>query len=297
LGNSVGNILSILLNPNTYNAEMRHIARKTEYQGLAASNNIVTYSSVIVAAVGMYLYRTEYTLKYRRWKKYLMFVLVILVIMVFEQQRTNLLFIPLSFAVVYIVSDRKNQHYKFLTVSFLGGIGFIVFYNLMPLMSSINSISRIINTVDMFLNGQNILSNRSFLYGRAIEMWKAKPVWGNGWYQFFLSNNGILTVGTYSHAHNMIYELLADGGIVGLVIGLTPLMYTFIENVRLLTKCKGRKDKYEDKFRFTLLVQIFFIFDSFLHVTFYHSFIMMIYLLEIIIFYSVKEEFYKECSR
>lgn len=290
-GEKILNVLSFLLSDSSYALERQHVIEKTSYQGLTISNSIITYSCLICAAYGFYLYTGKSKSKKYKILRCFLVLMPIIVTLFLQQQRSNLLFAPLSFAFVFLISDNKNRSNKFIYIICSSLAIILVVLCVMPLLYRISSTARLLDTLNMFLNGESVLSNRSVLYERAIEMWKEKPLLGYGWFEYLQTNFGIIKQNTYSHTHNIVLEILADGGLVGLFVMLSPIICCIIFNIKDLVESSKYENQYFCRvFRFTLVIQVFFIIDSLLHVTFYLSYFMILYFVVLLVYYSVREE-------
>ena len=83
------------------------------------------------------------------------------------------------------------------------------------------------------------LSNRTWFWGLAISMYKSNPIFGCGINTFdFLYNVSKLGSGyiAYAGAHNSYIQILAELGILGLVIFLIYVLLNFIKSIKILSK-------------------------------------------------------------
>ena len=256
------------------------------YSGLAGSNNIATFSVLICSTYFLFLHRKNNIVKW------IMLFFCFLIVLLGEQ-RTNYVFFPLSFVLVYYLkSGSKEKVNIFLVCAFVIIFSFILIYAFREQLSSISSFGRITKTINNLIEGEDISNGRMKLYSRAIELWKKSPVFGNGFLSFYHTNEGILRANTLSHAHCIILEMLADVGFVGTCVLMFPIIYSIVKNIKNV-KLSG-ESKYFPYFMGTLTFQIFFILDSLLHVTYFQPNILFIYFSVIVLFNICDFRFKKE---
>lgn len=289
-GTRVNRIFEVILAPSYANIELQNIANGNSFRAFASGNNVLSFSCFVVICYKLYVKQDIRNNNGSNRNKYIILIMAIAAALL-QSQRTNLIFAPMSIGLVYLVSDSKGRHNRFLRLFLilLGLIGAILIA--LPLLSRIPAFTRIVYTVEIFMNGGDIRNNRAYLYDTALNMWKEAPLFGHGWFEYFYTNHGIIQADTNSHAHNMLLELLADCGIIGTLIITTPVFYTYVQNILLLRKTQNELHHTDDMLRFTLAYQTFFLLDAQLHVTFYHPNMIILYLIVIILFYSLREDY------
>lgn len=110
------------------------------------------------------------------------------------------------------VAFRKIQWYLF------GIITIVVFLYINPFSLNIELIDRFyyaFNDLFSFTTGDETTLGRTPLWAVGFDIWKEYPIFGAGFgsFSYYLTNNDVR-----SYPHNIIIELLAEGGIVAFVI-------------------------------------------------------------------------------
>lgn len=87
-------------------------------------------------------------------------------------------------------------------------------------------------------NPEESTTGRTYLWDWAIDQWLASPIFGSGWgtFRYTWLQYGIVSIA----AHNVFLQLLAEVGIVGLIVFLIPSISVAIQLLRLFLK---RTDK------------------------------------------------------
>lgn len=173
----------------------------------------------------------------------LFYILITLIALMLPAKRT-LFVIGCFFIVIYILGwTNKDKKAIAVAVCFLTLIICVIFSDYIPGAQIL--IERLTETkADESLNG------RSYLWERAIQMYRNKPIFGYGYgsYNTFASYYGVRTSasGAWSfHAHNIYLQLLAEMGTIGFSIILFIL---FISSYFLIKLHNVRyKLKQDDK--------------------------------------------------
>ena len=163
----------------------------------------------------------------------------------------------------YLLSARgkATAFYKMLSIAFLLGIAVVVFGDRISILSNIMERLSVFFTTDSL---EESTTGRTFLWDRAIQLWSDSPIFGSGWgtYRYYWANGyqGISTA-----AHNVFLQLLAEVGIVGLIVFLIPSLAVLIgltKGVFGLTKRNGNTDRQYDytdgALLFAFLFQLYF---------------------------------------
>ena len=297
-GNYMSALLRLIMNDRYFSAENANIINGISFAALSESNNVVTYSCVFCLAFGFYGGANHDSRKKNYWIRIFCIAAPIFVVLFLQRQRSNLLAIPFSFLLSFLLCFKKKNNGKLIRVLTIIAFALIIFLVALPYLKTIPSISKLTNTFEMLLNGEEALEGRSLLYSRAFEMWKSKPLFGYGWFEYYRLNQGILADNVYSHAHNIVLELMVDLGIIGTIVILLPMIYTFVLNVKTLKKAASHGHlEYSGYFKLTLFFQCFFFIDSLLHVSFYNVSILIIYMLVCISFFSLRYKYLRHVAQ
>ena len=272
-------VINGLLSGEYLTSELKALTTKTLHSGLATSSNVTTFSAVILLCYGFYYRKND-----KRVTKWIV-IFIALVSIVISGERSNLLFIPFSMMITYVVQGDRNKLKRGFRIIFILAalIGVVVF--LEPFLSQFRLFERFFSSLSTYSSGGDISGGRLILYARAVSLWLKKTLFGNGWFYFYSNNMGILRRLTKSHAHNLILELLCDTGVLGLILMLAPIIVIYIGNYKVL---KDEASKYRQIYKFTFTLQTFFLLDSMLHVTYYSKSIITIYFIVTILFLIVQ---------
>ena len=273
------NVISHVASQSFADAERTRVMAGQGYRGLAEYPNVLSIASALLLFYSLWYCDAD-----NKIKKYSYFSLAVLGIVI-TGERSNIVLIPAATAVVYFFSGNKQRAIRlFRTIATL--IVSAVFVLLMRnFLSQYRFFERIFNLINLYISGGSVLGGRQVLNSTALKLWSQKPIFGNGWFYFFYSNRGILHGGSYSHAHNFVFELLCDTGVVGLILAVIPIITSLIDNIKIVN---DQKNQSISLFKLTLAVQVLFIMDSMFHVTFYNLNMIGLYFINLMAFYSGK---------
>lgn len=193
-----------------------------------------------------------------RQKEYRKFTIASLIFFVCTQflvakRGLTLFMIATMFLLIFL---REKEMKKKVKGSIIFGIGFVILfvaaYFLIPGVD--NMVSRILTPNK---NG-DISSGRFVLYREAWDMFIQHPVFGNGWGSFLSAMEGTNIQGV----HNDYLQMLAENGIVGLVVFLAAnlgcLYYTYKE-FRTIRDAEFDGTQEKQWLYFSFSYQIFFL--------------------------------------
>ena len=102
-------------------------------------------------------------------------------------------------------AKKIGESFKFIVL----GIGlFILAYFFIP------GVNNIINRIFAPNTSDDISSSRFYLWGVAWDMFKARPIIGNGWGSYLRTMSGT----TFQGAHNDYFQFLAEFGLIGFLV-------------------------------------------------------------------------------
>ncbi|MBK2404688.1 O-antigen ligase domain-containing protein [Erysipelothrix sp. strain 2 (EsS2-7-Brazil)] len=140
----------------------------------------------------------------------------------------------ISFALFYILKGDKKTRISRLKWLFLGIIVFsIAVVIFLPLLSKIKFLHRYTMTLNAILHGSQVAggvsSGRVQLYQKAWELFLQNPIFGIGHGKFTLISSAIhlSAEGKGMDVHNSILQLLAETGVTGLFLVVTPFIYIY----------------------------------------------------------------------
>lgn len=148
---------------------------------------------------------------------------------------------------------------KVLTIAYVLGIAIVAFGDQIPMLSNV------MDRLSVFFSSSSTLeestTGRTVLWDRAIQLWNESPVFGSGWgtYRYYWSNGFI---GVSTAAHNVFLQLLAEVGVVGLIVFLIPslqVLFGLMKNVLHLKRGDNRRYDFIDAaVLFAFLFQVHF---------------------------------------
>lgn len=158
----------------------------------------------------------------------------------------------ISFAVFYILKgDRKTRILRLKWLAFgiiVVSLAIVIF---LPLLSKVKFLHRYTMTLNAILHGSQVAggvsSGRIQLYQKAWELFLQNPIFGIGHGKFTLVSSAIhlSAEGKGMDVHNSILQLLAETGIVGLLLVVTPFIYIYWNTMKDTFKLWNEKNKEE----------------------------------------------------
>lgn len=172
-------------------------------------------------------------------------------------KRGHVLFTIITFIILYFITNRDKFTKKVIKFIFAGVTSIIILYVVSCFIPQIMiGIERFNKTI---IENGDLLTGREEFYLLAINLWKGKKFFGNGWgafsnyYQLYLSKKvGV----SYLDAHNVYIQLLCETGIIGAII-IIGIMYVILLKTIKLVKDKNINNSSE--ILFSLGYQIFFL--------------------------------------
>ena len=170
---------------------------------------------------------------------YIVMLAIYYMALVFTRKRSMLLIVPMIAFLMYLVTIHQKSSKKRLLAYTVVGIvlvfGFNYFIDLIQ-----NVLSR--------GTGKGIdLSMREQLWELALTMFKESPVFGNGLNSFDIRFNGSGIRDTYfsfAGAHNSYLQLLAETGVVGVILFFSPVFSGFFRGFKRVWKTQICNDNY-----------------------------------------------------
>lgn len=147
---------------------------------------------------------------------------------------------------------------KVLTITFILSLAIIAFGDQIPMLSNVMDRLSVLFSASTL---EESTTGRTVLWNRAIQLWNESPVFGSGWgtYRYYWTNgfNGISTA-----AHNVFLQLLAEVGVIGLIIFLIPslqVLFGLTKSAIQLKREDGRQyDSIDAAILFAFLFQVHF---------------------------------------
>lgn len=269
--------LSALLPSDLLQKEIIKMSNRSGYNGLAEFANITSIAGAIIVCYSLYMIPEK--------KKVFKFVALILAIIgiVISHERSNFIIVPLCLVLTSFCKNTYGRSSGKIKILFIICLLSFLLFLLKPVLSQIPFFSRVFDTFDSLIKGEDISNGRDLLYNTAISNWLKKPLFGNRWFYFYANSYGMLGKEVYVHAHNIVLELLCDLGIVGTCIFISPMVLTLIHNIKAI---RNSNSEHIRIYRFTLSIQVYFLLDSLVHVTFFEIHLVAFYFIIISVFYG-----------
>lgn len=290
LGLKFLSIFEGLFSPTQFVEEVNHLQMRTGLRGFSSSPNALSFAALAVLCWVVFLWQG----KSNKVARLCLAILAIAVLVVCGE-RSNFIFIPLAIGLAYIAQSRSLISLKTMKTVFAAFVFTAVVLIFSPLLQQIPSLDKMFAFLGSIQGGNNISESdagRLVLYNKAFEMFQEKPFFGNGWFEFYYQNTGILYPDVRSFAHNMYLEALAECGIVGSLLLFLPMTYSLYLTVSLIKKTSNgssASSSYSKILCFGLAVQLFFLLDTTLHLTNYSP-RLIIYLVAVFLTFHVQRK-------
>lgn len=163
----------------------------------------------------------------KRRKSYLLLSVVFLGALMLTTKRAHFLFSLAAFIMTYFVANRERgigKVAKLILILGIAAIAFLVVASFYPEFDLVfNRLTAQVDNTDEFLSG------RTGLWKHAWEEWQSSPIFGHGWgsFKFYWIDGGTPVVSVAAHCVPL--QLLAECGIVGLLITAIPTIYIIKE--------------------------------------------------------------------
>lgn len=213
----------------------------------AALSNHYSGNGIVLALTYMALFAVLMLGKEKLTKRQMRLAITCFVIsfiaVILTSKRAHLLFGLMAILFVYYFSNPKKMKSRIFILILGGLISIPVIYYLSLKIPILNE------TLSRFqdMDDDSHMTNRFSLWEHAFQMFKNKPLFGNGWMSFrydysIYFYNGQGTQGEYINAHNVYIQLLAEVGIVGFLIYMGFIIYLLYNVFFMIRKCQKDKD-------------------------------------------------------
>ncbi|WP_342621546.1 O-antigen ligase family protein [Erysipelothrix sp. P66] len=156
------------------------------------------------------------------------------IVILLSGRRGELGALLISFALFYIIKGDRETRISRLKWLVLGIIVFsIAIVIFLPFLSKLKFLHRYTMTLNAILHGSQVAggvsSGRVQLYQKAWELFLQNPIFGIGHGKFTIISSAIhlSAEGKGMDVHNSVLQLLAETGITGLFLVVTPFIYIY----------------------------------------------------------------------
>lgn len=224
-----------------------------KFSGLVGEKALAAYAMVFGANIEIASYFIQ---NKRLTKKNYILILLYFVCTLLTSKRmlTLILFIEIVIALRFF--QVRNKGAKILIGVFIGLVLMLVAFLLVPQTR---------NIVERFIEGEEdaTFNGRTKFWEFCIEMFLQKPILGYGIGTFnsvFAEQVGYLYQGKLwdMHAHNIYFQILGEGGIVGFLLFVSFLIYCFFKSIKLF-KSNHLSNFWKSVLWFSISSQVLFI--------------------------------------
>lgn len=177
-------------------------------------------------------------------------------------KRSTFAFLVVALIAIYLVSTIGIK--KVTRLMIVAIIAVLISFVLMVFQNQFSNIavfSRIIETINGVMTGEDVSSSRSMIYLYAITLFQQSPIFGIGWGCFRKMTLGNITWVNTVEVHNIYLQLLCETGIVGFIIMIIPMVVSLIHSYKALRyELKNRSvTDYFNMLQFAFAYQVFFL--------------------------------------
>lgn len=210
-------------------------------------------------SLGIFITFSNILTKKKIEKKDIILFMFFVCTMLLVAKRGTTLFLIVTIFILLIFKERNlsKKIKKSLKYISLGLLLLLIAYFFIP------GTSNLFNRIVAMSNSEDVSTGRFYLYEIAWEMFKNKPMFGNGWGSFLIRMTGT----TFQAVHNDYIQLLAETGLIGTFIFVGFNILTIYYTSKIFKKIYLNKEKYMENMEnkrnmmvltFSLSYQIFF---------------------------------------
>lgn len=187
-------------------------------------------------------------------KRYIVFFLFSVLALVLTTKRGPLIFSMVSIFITYILVDKKRISDRFIKALSIALTLLMAFYLLSDYIPELSKfIARFSEDGD---------SGRSVMYLLALKMFFVNPIFGQGTGAYRIQYFSSLAKDSdhmYLNAHNVYLQLLAENGIIGLILFLYASIFVLNKSIKLLRRFHMENNNNEIIMYITVAFQIYFL--------------------------------------
>lgn len=216
--------IALLFRPGIYQGTFRTAGLTAHY-----SHNGMYIAVGCILSGSLYLGNMN-----KRVYKFLLFVCFVIALLL-TQKRGPLIALCISIITTYFLQVKENMSQKVKRIFIFSLILLVMLY------ISYEAFPALFSVLDRF-SSDDTLSNRTYLWEFALDMFRENPIIGQGWgtYSHRLNVTVNTLVVSNQYAHNIYIQLLAETGVIGFLCFTLPMIITLYKSLKLL------KDTYND---------------------------------------------------
>ena len=185
----------------------------------------------LVVSIGI----TIYLIDANKWMKRLQ-VTGMYIALLFTGKRMSSVAVLVAITIVYLAEKetKGNRFVKFLKV----GLGIYALYILLDVysnsMGNSSAVSRVFLLFERMTSGENVFSQRSDLWALSLEEFYNNPILGAGWGRIVQLTESWSNTSSGLATHNIYIQLLAETGLVGTALFLSPFVIEYVKSFKKL---------------------------------------------------------------
>lgn len=187
-------------------------------------------------------------------------LILILLALLTSGKRTFTLLACLAFFIIYMMTNDKEKRKKFLKLSLILGVGFIIAYSTIP------AVRLVFERFSSYSN-DTTYNGRSFYWNAAFQIYNNNKIHGIGmgcfssYFDIYFHRFG--NVEAYD-AHNIYIQMISEIGIVGTGLFILSFIIALLKTLKLL-RSKEIKNNKENMYIlcYTIYLQLWFIIYGF----------------------------------
>lgn len=159
----------------------------------------------------------------RRLITFILFILALLA----TSKRGPLLAVIVALSLSMLIASGKAKAWALMKIGAIFATACLLIAIAAPVVPQIGEVFERFTEVVTSSTNEDATNGRNLLWDRAIDLWKEKPITGNGWGTYRYYWEGRSDVVTRS-AHNVYLNLLSDVGVIGFAVFLIAAVPPFI---------------------------------------------------------------------
>lgn len=222
-------------------------------------------------------------------KHKLSYIALLFLGVLFCAKKSHLLCLIFTCMVLWMISSNGSKRIKkIITSIFILCFALVILYLLLPFLSHIPMVNRILLSIDKMMAGVDFSSNRTGLSKLAFRLFNENKTFGIGWKEFNRYTYELW--GNTNYVNNVFLQLATETGIVGFVLFSMPIVVSLFKTIKMVLNIKKNEENNDIRMKYltlSLAFQLFYVFYCFFEIPFYDYTFLFIYAIAISIFNSI----------
>lgn len=222
--------------------EQLSILRLLSYNSYTGFTNQPAHlAGYIINGIGILFFSFKLNSKFFKKIIFVIIMGILLFGLILASKRAHIIFMILSLIITYLCSSENKEIllriFKISTSIIVGFLSIILLFSIFqfksdsPIMFITNQITE---TIIGIVNGEDVSNGRSILYKNSLELFAENPIFGAGWREFGYHSIGLISQTEGSQSHNIYIQLLSELGMIGFLLFIIPLLYTYFKSIKML---------------------------------------------------------------